>query len=288
MKDFQYLHLCNHTFKISKKDGVEREIVINNDGTSLIDIIVNKAVVLEIIEVRVLESRPYLKIADFEYDNDKTLQTYEDVDSEDGYYDDSDNFVVDYSQYMRFDLDGSLPKEFYEPTLHNRIRWNVRPPSKYVVKARILYSKNGEITYKPDECLRCQGKGWYVDILNNDGRFEVPTGVSKIVQRVVKDILTKAQSNRFDLSEGTMLHIQMTESKGDDERLFDDIRLIVSDVEDKYLTRQLDVLNELRDDETLVSLRVQNISRSKRNITMIFLELGVTTKNNYEIFRVAI
>lgn len=290
MKEYNFLHLCDHNFKITNKDGVEREIEVWNKKDSVIDLVIDKAIVLSIIEVRAIDYTPSQNVVEFRFDNDKKLQTYEDVDTEDGYFDDRDEFVVDYSKFFKKgqEISEPLPSEYFDPFLHNRIKWNVKPPTKYLVKAKILYSTAKQKTYTLQECPRCQGKGWFVDILNQKGKFEFASGINKVVQRVIKDLLTKLQSSKIDLGYGKNLHTVLRETSADDERTFDLVRLIVSGVEDDYLMRQSEYLNELAPEEVLTSLMVQNISRSKVKNTSILLELAIETQADSRVFRISV
>lgn len=290
MKEFKFLHLCDHTFKQTNADGVQREVIVKNKQGSLTDLLINGAVVLDIVEVRALEYTPVPRISEFLYDNPNKEQTYEDVNAEDAYYDKDDGFIIDYSKYFPAgaSISQPLPNEFYEPFLHNRIKWNVSPPLKYRVTATILFKSGQKVLYTLEDCSRCQSKGWFVDLLDKNGTFQIATGMDRVIQKVIKALLTKLGTNVLDMTDGTTLNQSMSDYSGDDEKLFDDIRLILSEVEDRLLTAQSEFLDELADDEILVALRVQNIFRSKKNPTLIVLELKIDTIANSNTFRISI
>jgi hypothetical protein len=291
MMDFKFLHLCNHVFKSVNPEGEIREIEVIHEGEDLIDLVIGGAVLLGIMEVRVIEVKPFQKIDDFLYDNNKKLQTFEDVDSEDGYFDDAEGFIVDFSPYFKGVTPGNpsnpIPTEYYEPYLHNRIKWNVNPPIKYLVKGKVLFHGGNKKTYPMNECPRCQGNGWFVDILNQDGKFEESSGLSKIAQTIIKDFLTKLGSSVLDRDYGTLAHEQLALSNAEDNKMFDDLRLIVSEVEDKYLSKQASNLSNLNPDEILVALRINDVYRPTPQSRKIVMELKIITMVSNGLFRIA-
>lgn len=285
----QYFHLCNHQFKKQDYDGEIHDISVKNSKTQ-VDIIIDGATVLDIIEVRALMYDPFKKIDPFFYDNEKKNQTYEDVDDEDGYYDDVNNRIIDYAQYFK---DGEtvsepLPQEFYQSFLHNRIKWNVKPPTEYIVKAKVYFSGGKVMTYDIGDCPVCQGKGWFVDVLNFNGVYVEAEGITRIAQRVVKDFLTKVNSSIINLEYGTLVWSVIARGTTDDEVLFDDIRLILSEIEDNYIERQTERISELEDDEILVRLNTKQISRSSSDQRRIVIDLQIQTQAENRVLRIAI
>ena len=290
MDKFTYFHLCNHRIQKSAFSG-ETVLLEVHRGNDLVDTMINGAVVLELHEVRAIDyDRDVIEPADFFYDNDRKEQTYEDIDPEDGFYDESQLYNVNYAKYFK---DGQkisepLPPTFYEPILHNRIRWLVRPPIKYQVKAKVRYTTNSYDNYRPMECPVCDGRGWYIDILNKDGKFEVPTGIVKIAQRVVRNLLTKTGTNLFDSEFGTNIQNDVIMNSDDDNTIFNNVRIAVSQVEDQYLTDQQELINELPDDEILVSLSVDDVSRSQTDLRKVYLQLRIQTMTDDQVFKFGI
>ena len=289
MDEFSYFHLCDHRIKKPLSAGDIKDITVTNSGKQ-IDTVINAAIVHEVFEVRVLEGNNDAEIEDFFYDNEKRLQTYDDVDPGDSYYDDKEQFIVDYSKYFKEGnaVSEPLPPSFYEPILHNRLKWLVKPPKRYVVNAKVRYTNEQFYNYYPEDCPICAGKGWFVDILNKEGEFIVPTGIEKVAQRVVKDLLTQVGTQPFDPNYGTTIKEDLMVISGSDEDLFDALRLSVSSVEDQYLSAQQERLEYLSGDETLNALIIENVLRSAKNTNVIILQLRIQTEEEDRTFRLGI
>ena len=277
---FQFFHLCDHRFNDSGRDESEHEITVVNSGKAT-DVVVNGATLLEIHDVFAIDYDPLKKTVPFVYDNNQKTQTYEDTDEEDGYYDDADSYYIDYEQHFEkgSKISNALPHDYYQPFLHNRIKWNVKPPKKYIVKATVLFADGQYKTYTINDCPKCQGKGWFVDIVDNKGVFTRDKGLIKVTQRFIKDLLTEVNTNLLDTLYGTTVRQTIGNTRKDDELLFDEIRMIISEVEDKYISRQAERINELNPSEILETARCTNIFRPKQNPMAIVVELEIRTGN---------
>lgn len=289
MDKFSYLHLCDHRIRKTGTDGELTTLTVSA-GSDLIDVLINAAIVLEINSVRVLEYTTIVETTDFLYDNDTREQTYDDVDPSDSYYDDRDQFLVDYSKYF---MEGQtvsepLPKSFYEPLLHNRIKWSVKPPKKYLVEAKVKYTHTSFQTYLPQDCPICNGKGWFVDIMDKNGVFQVVTGIEKIAQRVVKDLLTEKHSQIFDFEYGEEIKREMIRGSSDDERLFNIVRMAISDVEDQYLNDQQNVIRDLPPEEIMQALIVEQVMRHPKNPRAVVVRLRIRTMQEEQVFQFGI
>lgn len=288
MDQFTYFHLCDHRIKKPMNDGEVTTLDVVH-GKDLIDIVINGAVLLEIHEVRAIEFDPNdFEINDFYYDNPE--QTYDDKDPGDSYYDDKEQFIVEYAKYFKEGADVSepLPESFYEPVLHNRIRWLVKPPLSYRVKAKVKYTHDRTDIFAPRDCPICGGKGWFIDILDKNGTFESVKGVQKVAQRVVKDLLTDQGTQIFDPMYGTTIKKEIVENFNDDDNLFSIIRMNVSEVEDKYLTDQQEIIDTLPDDEILISLTTEDVHRSTSNPSIVVLKLRIRTSQDDQIFQLGV
>jgi hypothetical protein len=287
--DFTYFHLCNHRLEKEKSDGEVRNITVFS-GRDSIDTVINGAILLEIQEVRAVEYDPNdVEILDFFYDNRQREQTYDDEDPGEAYYDEAEQYYVEYSKYFlpNAKISEPLPPGFYQPTLHNRIKWLVKPPKKYQVTAKVRFTHVSYINYPPNECPVCGGKGWFVDIIDKDGKFQTPAGVEKIAQRVVKNLLTEVGTQIFDPTYGTRVKRDlMLDSTNDDEQLFNLIRLAVSDVEDVYLSDQQERILEIPPEEILISLNTENVFRSSQNPTLIIVQIQIVTQTEEQLFRI--
>jgi hypothetical protein len=178
-----------------------------------------------------------------------------------------------------------LPDTFYAPILHNRIQWNVKPPKKYQVTAEVRFSNAGYQIYRAADCPVCGGLGWFVDILNKNGQFQQPTGIAKVAQRVVKDFLTELGTSVFDDAYGTTIKRDAMDYVADDESLFNQIRISVSNVEDGYLDDQQNVIRDLSSDEILQSLMVEDVYRSTQNPTLVIVRLKIETVDESKTFQ---
>jgi hypothetical protein len=282
----KHMHFCTHVKKQDDRDGMVKEVTIINNGTQR-DILIDKAKVLEILEVRAIEFERIDDYEEFEYDMTSERQTYDDPDPTDGFYDGDDEFLVDYRKYFQEGaaMSNPLPKKFYERFLHNRIKWNVKPPTKYYAKIRVFYPTGNQEFDKPDECRRCLGRGWFIDLFDEEGRYANAEGVHLVLQKVVKDLLTKLGSSQLEEEYGTTLHATIMHNSKHDDDLFDNIRLIVSEVEDKYLEEQVDYRDGLSDEETFVSLRVKKVYKPPTNPRIVVIELLITTMATSGNFR---
>ncbi|MED4068638.1 hypothetical protein [Priestia megaterium] len=287
LDNFTYFHLCNHRIRKSNRDGEVKTLTVES-SKNLIDVLINGAVVLEIYEVRAIDyDKSDAEIIDFYYDNNQREQTYDDVDPGESYYDEKEAFIINYAKYFK---DGEsvsepLPTTFYEPTLHNRIRWIVKPPTRYQVKAKVKYTYEAYDNYSPVDCPICGGKGWFIDILNKDGEFEVPIGIIKVAQRVVKDFLTEIGTQSYDPTYGTTVKYDAMKNSADDESVFNSIRAAASLVEDQYLTDQQNIIASLTDDEILLSLTVEDVYRMTQKPTVTVIQLRIRTQTDEQVFK---
>lgn len=276
---YKYFHLCTHEGNRSDDQGERRIVQVKNDGT-LIDVLIRAATVLRIEEVRVISYDEDLDRKELVYDEPTGRYTYEDEDEDEGYYDDP---AKNYLPYAEFFPEGAvisspLPEYSYEPYVHNRIKWNVVPPQEYEVTIWVKFAESRKKTHEARSCPHCQGKGWFVDIIDNSGRFHLDEGIEKITQRIIKDLLTELYSSRLNLEYGTLLKQTVAAQSTDDEMLFDDIRMIVSEVEDNYLSRQSEFVSTLSLEETLRSCTVSRVQRSSRDKRGIVIELKIQTE----------
>lgn len=282
MDRFQYFHLCNHTFSTSTTDPSIKTITVQNSG-DLIDILIERARILDIISVYVAERPVVGPSSDFNYDN-LDDQNYEDSDVQDGYFDDDELPLVDYRTY--YDQNIPLDASFYSLYLHNRIKWKVKPPFKYTVTAKIQFSAIEETVYDQPDCPRCQGNAWYIDLVNTFNVFQESAGIEYVAQRVVKDLFTEITTNLFDVNYGTTLQRQMFQMNLSDDTLFNHIRAAVADVQSNYLLRQAPILNQLMPNQRLVSLTVGNIQRGSDAVSRILVDLVIRTEQEIQSLRI--
>jgi hypothetical protein len=274
MDPFRYFHLCNHKFLITENDNVTQELIITNNGT-FIDILSSNIRVTAILEVTALQYPPATPADEaVVYDAGYTLDST-------GFYDVDDSSIVDYSTFV--DSNGlpiPLPVAFYGTYLHNRIRWNVVPPQVYKVKLKTVRTDTSTKEVLRLECPRCQGNAWFIDILDQYGVMSIATGIDKVAQRFIKDLITQLGANALDRGYGTVLHKQITNyaSNLSDEKMADDIRLIISGVEDNYLSRQALEIKLLSASEILVRATCELVERSASTPSTITVRIAITTR----------
>lgn len=283
---FKYFQLCTHEKKLNNDGGEKRIVRVINDGTQ-IDVLIRGATVLEIEELRVISYSEELDRRELVYDEPTGRYTYEDEDEDEGFYDDPKENFIRFSEYFPpgAALSNPIPADYYDPYVHNRIKWLVIPPTEYEVTIRVRLPKAKVERHDAKNCPDCQGKGWFVDILDNSGKFNVDRGIEKITQRFLKDLLTEIYSSKTDLEYGTMLRETLGYQTTNDEVLFDDIRMIISEVEDNYLVRQTEKASGLTPEETLRSCTITKIHRSPFDNRTIIIELKIQTESEVGNFR---
>lgn len=288
MDNFSYFHLCDHQIKKSVTQGQTVTILVKSSGNP-VDMIINGAVVMQVLEVRAVQyDSSIIEIADFYYDNIDNIQTYDDTNPANSYYDDQASYLINYGKYFEpgASISNPLPEGLFEPFLHNRLKWTVKPPITYQVTANVRYTGDQYQRYSPNECPLCGGKGWFIDLLNKDGAFIQPVGIIKVAQRVVKDFLTELGSSIFDSTYGQRVRDDLVNYASDDAQLFDFIRLAVSSVEDNYLNNQQNVILTLPPDEILTSLSVDDVYRNPNKMSMIILQLRIITSTEDQVLQV--
>ena len=280
MDQFQFFHLCNHQFHISSTDPNVYTIDVQNSG-DLIDVLIERARITEIVNIVVDPTSAVAPPNEFDFDNTDD-QNYEDVDVQDGYFDDDVSMNVDYRPYVTT----PVPPTYYGLYLHNRIKWNVKPPSSYQVTAKVLFTSLETQTYNRADCPRCQGNSWYVDLFNPQRFFAQATGIDYVAQRVVKDLFTELGGNPFDTLYGTTLSRQVFQMGLNDEGLFNHIRSVISTIQDQYLRRQAPLLSSLDPSQRLVNLTVNQIKRSTSNNLGIMIDILVRTVTETRSLRI--
>jgi hypothetical protein len=102
---------------------------------------------------------------------------------------------------------------------------------------------------------------------------------------VIKDFLTELGSQKFDDLYGTTIKKDAMEFSADDESLFNQIRITISNVEDGYLDDQQNIITQLGSDEILRSLTAESVFRSTLNPTIVFIHLKFETVEEEKVFQ---
>ena len=95
------------------------------------------------------------------------------------------------------DIEYTPELDYTQKLSTNTIEWNnvSNAPNvgdKYVVQC--LYTLITTSKHDADDCPRCFGNAWFINILN-DGKIETYTGINKLVQDVVKALFTDKNNN---------------------------------------------------------------------------------------------
>lgn len=146
----------------------------------------------------------------------------------------------------------------YELFTHNKIRWigNSKPSvgTVYTVDYNRLIRQSNE--YLIDNCPKCNGNGWYIDIIENNNFSDV-AGVDKMTQDFMKVLLSKKKGNV-----GTdMVTLSGREFYGTDE-VETRILTAIKEAEDQYKLMQVELLSSgtpLPNDEKLYRININNI-----------------------------
>lgn len=284
MRSYRYFHMCNHAIRSRHVDDVVETNIFMTPG-KLIETLIENAAVIDIEEIRIVRHEPTLRIKPANYDEFNLDQTYDDKDKDEVFYDETEDFIVDYSQF--FDegqaMSRPIPTNLYETYLHNRIRWKVRPPQIFWIRMKIKYTEVRYDYYKETECPRCEGRGWYVDLFDNDQRMRRATSIDHVVQDVLRRLLTKQGSSLLDSNFGTELVSETIGKKTSSaEDLKTEVQAIVSEVEDWYLSKQADAIEEFdyAPEEILVELFLKDFYVSPVNVRQYVLEIFVITEGN--------
>lgn len=281
---FEYFHICTHESNDVQTKEDTLTVTIQNQGQ--IDVLIRGATVLEIKSIRVIRYTPRKDSVQLKYDDTDPNHMYDHLATQYAYYDDPHHYYQDYSRFFEPGATKSnpLPESFYEIVFKNRVKWLVEPPLEYEVVMRVRYDKEFTKTFAPEDCDICQGNGWFVDIIDNSGFFKIDKGVMKVLQRVIKDVLTELFSSVLSLEYGTKIKKTVMMNARDDDELFDDVRLIINEVEARYIQRQALEYDKLPPDERLESLIAENIYRSPSNKRKIVLELRIITEEEDNTF----
>lgn len=278
---FGFFHLCAHEFNFKEQELKNKRVRITGDPR-YIRRITKGVIVKEIIGVIVHEQEDYIKKESIDYDTREEYDTFTDVR---GYYDKDDEHIVDFGPWI--ESGEFIPREYYEQYLHNRIKWLVRPPLDYTVVINIIIQGDFKTTVEPKDCDVCQGNGWYVDLTNTSSRFIKSRGAYKVLQNVIKDLITQISTSRLDTMYGQRLHLFPRENF-DREQYFEDVRIEVSEVETNYLLRQQEVISRLPPDEILVSLEVVDLVYDEATKTKVVMMLRVITEEEDKMFQLKV
>lgn len=284
MRSYRYFHVCNHNIRSKRVDDTIETNIFMTPG-KLVDVLIENAAVIEIEEIRVVRHEKTTRIKPAKFDDYVLDQTYDDRDNDEVFFDETEDFIVDYAQY--FDegqaMSRPIPPEYYETYLHNRIRWRVRPPQIFWIRMKVKYTTVRFNTYDETSCPRCEGRGWYVDLFNNDAQFQRAVTVDHVIQDVIRTLLTKTGSSLLDSTFGSELLVDTIGRKNSElENLKGEVQAIISEVEDRYFQKQSDAVEEgtYEPEEILEELFLKDFYVNPSNVRQYVLEIVVVTEGN--------
>lgn len=146
----------------------------------------------------------------------------------------------------------------YELFTHNKIRWIGKSKPSVGTVYTVDYNKltRQSTAYLIDNCPKCNGNGWYIDIIENNN-FSNVAGVDKMTQDFMKVLLSKKKGNV-----GTdMVTLSGREFYGTDE-VETRILTAIKEAEDQYKLMQVELLSSgtpLPNDEKLYRININNI-----------------------------
>lgn len=266
MRGHRYLHDCRHRFSSGKvEEIIDSPELFSEDGKPTV-LLIDGANVIEILEVRVFREE-YVVKTPTHYDDYTALKTFDDPDKGEGYYDQDSDYKHDFTPYFTpgAELSNPIPTTLYRSFLHNRIQFLVYPPERFMVKMRVRYGDARQTYYSENDCPRCDGRGWYIDLVNEDGQFLIAQGSEHVVQDFLKELLSEAGSSMLDREAGSRLHT-VVGSTEPDEYLEAQITEIVSETVEAYLNQQeLVDTSDYAPEEILIDVLVARFERAPSN-----------------------
>lgn len=280
---FVFFHLCDHSIEFKGRKIKNQKIELKNTTNRYVQRITKGAIVDNIVAV-IVHAQEDIEIIDpINYDEKEDYDIIKEEDlKKKGFYDSENEVIADFTEYI--ESGEPIPSEYYERYLHNRIKWHVKPPTHYTVIVDLTIQGDFKTKLDASDCEVCQGNGWYVDIVDTKTSFYRSRGNYKIIQNVIKDLLTKIGSSRLELSYGQRLHLFPQENY-DEERFIEDIQIEVKEVERKYITRQQPNLPEIPPDETLVELQVVHAQLRPNRNTNVVIFLRVISLEEDRVFQ---
>lgn len=261
MRGYRYMHVCRHRFSSGTVEATIDSPELFSETGKMTATLVDGANVLEIMEVRV-EKYQYDKEYRTAYDVNGRPTRY-DEGGTDGRFDDDSEFRVDFGQFFRpgETLSDPIPPTMYRSFLHNRIEFLVYPPTSFRVKMRVRYTDARATIYDAKSCPRCSGRGWYIDLLDEQGEFVQAFGSEHVLQDFVKILLMRVGSSALDRTNGSRLYeVAGANESADDLELR--IAAIISECATNYIEQQAVVdTTEYDAEEILLDVSLARLER---------------------------
>lgn len=268
MRGYRYLHVCRHRFSSGTVEATIDSPELFSEANKMTAMLIDGANVLEILEVRI-EKYVYDDVNRSAYDSQgpANLPTDFDAPGSRSRFDDDSKFRVDFGPYFKpgATVSEPIPETMYRSFLHNRIEFLVYPPVSFRVKMRVRYTDLQDNYYEPESCPRCGGRGWYIDLLDEDGEFGAAVGGEHVIQDFVKILLMRVGSSMLDRLNGSRFHeLAATSETADEIELR--VSAIISECATNYLEQQALVdTSEYRPDEVLLDVSLARLERDPKD-----------------------
>lgn len=166
------------------------------------------------------------------------------------------------------------------------IEWisNNKPTSGATYYMECYYILPDISEYEQEDCPRCLGNGWYVDLMpQSETSINELTGASKIVQDFIKIVFTY----RFEgESYGTTIVDYVGQTNTDPEQTCSEIASLLSLAGEKYKELQMTSVldgNLLSDDEILEQMTIESIEYDEEDngiyaIVSLYSRSGIQTQ----------
>lgn len=164
------------------------------------------------------------------------------------------------------------------------IRWLSfnRPDQGENVTVFFVEQTSTTTAYSLQECPRCNGRGWYVSVKNENEEMEKVSGLESLTQEYIKLLLTYMGENRLDLTYGSELLMLPSENLIRSEDVVDRVRIILKESELKLREIQTSKLRLIPEDEQLKKIEIKDVVYNQ-TLRRVFITLKIISQTMDEL-----
>jgi len=164
------------------------------------------------------------------------------------------------------------------------IRWlsSNRPDQGENVTVFFAEQTSTTTAYSLQECPRCNGRGWYVSVKNENEEMEKVSGLESLTQEYIKLLLTYMGENRLDLTYGSELLMLPSENLIRSEDVVDRVRIILKESELKLREIQTSKLRLIPEDEQLKKIEIKDVVYNQ-TLRRVFITLKIISQTMDEL-----
>ena len=164
------------------------------------------------------------------------------------------------------------------------IRWLSfnRPGQGENVTVFFVEQTSTTTAYSLQECPRCNGRGWYVSVKNENEEMEKVSGLESLTQEYIKLLLTYMGENRLDLTYGSELLMLPSENLIRSEDVVDRVRIILKESELKLREIQTSKLRLIPEDEQLKKIEIKDVVYNQ-TLRRVFITLKIISQTMDEL-----